>query len=446
MSISGTTETTDHAMAIRALSEQDVFGALGTDNITAIARQSRVEWFAPGDRLIAQRDIGDFAYLILDGRVTVEVSRGADRIVVAAIEAGGLVGEIGALTDTPRTADVVARKKVAALRIEQATIRDLLVRDPGAGMRILAEMGKRLQAVNRAIAILTQATTALAKGEFEAEMLDDLRNQATRFSHFAETFTRMATEIAEKRIVGQEMRAAAEIQRSFLPGAIVPGAGDARYEIAAQMLPAKEVGGDFYDYFMIDDDTLGFAVGDVSGKGIPAAMFMAVSRTVMKTIALDGAPAQAVLARSNDRLAEDNREGMFVTVAFGRLDLTSGRVDLSLGAHEEVYVLRADGTLDKLDPMGPALGLFPGADFAARAVTLRPGDSIVFATDGATEAFNAARDMLGNAAFEAMIRAEAGQAPAQIVPALMDGVAGFADGYPQSDDLTCLVLRYLGSA
>lgn len=440
------TETSDHAMAIRALSEQDVFGALGLDNISAIARQSRVERFAPSEKLIAQRDVGDFAYLVLEGRVTVEVTRGADHVVVAAIEPGGLVGEIGALTDTPRTADVVAQQPVSALRIEQATIRELLARDPGAGMRIVAEMGQRLQAVNRAIAILTQATSALADGEFQAEMLDDLRNQATRFSHFADTFTRMATEIAEKRIAGQEMRAAAEIQRSFLPGAIVPGAGDARYEIAAQMLPAKEVGGDFYDYFLIDENTLGFAIGDVSGKGIPAAMFMAVSRTVMKTIALDGLSARDVLSRTNDRLAEDNTEGMFVTVAFGRLDLTTGSVDLSLGAHEEVYILRAGGDLEKLDPMGPALGLFPGADFASRNVTLAPGDTVVFATDGATEAFNDQRDMLGNGAFEVMIKSQEGQGPAQTLPALLDGVAKFADGYPQSDDLTCLVLRYLGTA
>lgn len=438
--------SSDHKAVICALSDQDVFGALGSENITAIARQSRVAQFGPGDRLIVQRDTGDFAYLVLDGRVTVEVTRGEDRIVVAVIDAGGLVGEIGALTDTPRTADVVAQTTVSALRIEQATIRDLLARDPGAGMRIVAEMGQRLQAVNRAIAILTQATTALADGAFQAEMLDDLRDQATRFSHFAETFTRMATEIAEKRIVGQEMRAAAEIQRSFLPAPMIRDGRGSRFDIAAQMLPAKEVGGDFYDYFMIDEATLGFAVGDVSGKGIPAAMFMGVSRTVMKTIALDGVAASEVLSRTNDRLAEDNTEGMFVTVAFGRLDLASGVAELSLGAHEEVYILRADGRVEKLDPMGPALGLFPGAAFATREVTLAPGETVIFATDGATEAFNAAREMLGNEGFEALIQAQSGQNPAHLVSALMEGVAAFADGYPQSDDLTCLVLRYCGTS
>jgi serine phosphatase RsbU (regulator of sigma subunit) len=208
------------------------------------------------------------------------------------------------------------------------------------------------------------------------------------------------------------------------------------------MLPAKEVGGDFYDFFRISDDQIGFAVGDVSGKGVPAAMFMSVSRTVLKTIAREGHPAGEVLRRMNLVLSEDNTEMMFVTVAYGRLHLPTGRLDYATAGHEEAYVVTG-GAVQKIAPMGPAVGLFPKARFVARARVLAPGDAVVFATDGITEAFGPGRAMFGNERLESALAELAGSDPSAMVQALAARTAAFAAGEPQSDDLTCLALRYL---
>ena len=211
------------------------------------------------------------------------------------------------------------------------------------------------------------------------------------------------------------------------------------------MIPAREVGGDFFDHFAIGPDEMGFAVGDVSGKGVPAAMFMGVARTVLKTVAREGGRPAEVLARVNAVLAEDNAEGMFVTLAYGRLCLASGALELATGGHEEVFVRDAGG-LRKLDPTGPAVGLFPGALFGAQAVTLAPGAAVILATDGVTEAFDPTGAVFGLPATEAALdRLAAGAADAAaIVDGLAAEVATFAAGHPQSDDLTCLALRWHG--
>lgn len=420
------------------------FASLGAPSLDAIARLAPVERVAAARLLFAQGDLGTFAYLVLDGEVAVEVETEAGPVTVARLGPGQLVGEVAAFAATPRTASVRTLGAARLLRIEQDLIRAHLARHPESAMAIIAELGQRLQGLNGTIATLTRATTALARGEFQPGMLDALRRQADRFAHFADVFDAMAQEIHEKRLRTEEMRTAAEIQRTFLPpAAALPG--DPRLDIAARMIPAREVGGDFFDHFRIGPDEFGIAVGDVSGKGVPAAMFMGVARTVLKTIAREGGSAAEVLARVNAVLAEDNSEGMFVTIAYARLTLSTGALELALGGHEEVFVWDG-GRLLKLDPTGPAVGLFPGARFGARTLTLTPGAAVVLATDGVTEAFDAGGAVFGLPATEAeLARLAAGPADAEaIVAGLAAAVAGFANGHPQSDDLTCLALRWRG--
>ena len=420
------------------------FAPLGQATLEAIARQAPLERVAAPRRLFAQGDIGTFAYLVLEGEVAVEVDSEAEPVVVAQLGPGQLVGEVAAFAATPRTASVRALGPARLLRIEQNLIRGQLAIHPDAAIAVIAELGRRLQGLNGTIATLTRAATALARGDFNPDMLDTMRRQADRFAHFADVFDAMAREIHEKRLRGEEMRTAAEIQRTFLPAPSARPA-DARVDVSACMIPAREVGGDFFDHFAIGPDVLGFAVGDVSGKGVPAAMFMGVARTVLKTVAREGGSAAEVLARVNEVLAEDNGEGMFVTIAFGRLSLGTGALELALGGHEEVFVQDGAGLL-KLDPTGPAVGLFPGARFGARALSLAPGAAVILATDGVTEAFNPAGAVFGLPATEAALARMVGEsADAEaIVAGLAAAVAGFAAGHPQSDDLTCLALRWYG--
>lgn len=428
-------------MSVRAT--DSVFSTLSKADLKRLISASRVQDHGTGEVLMQQGEAGDFACLILSGKVAVEVSGDLGVATVATLGRGDLVGELTALTETPRSATIRTTAPTRSLRLERAAILDALRQTPDLALSVIASLGARTEQTNRAITLLTRATEALAKGTYDPEMLDTLTAEAAQVSHFADTFQRMAAEMVEKRTMTAEMQMAAEIQRAFLPTRLPETPLADRFEIAATMTPARNVGGDFYDYFMVDDRRLGFAVGDVSGKGAPAAIFMSVARTVLKTLArgAEVGDAASVLGRVNEALAEDNAEGMFVTLAYGCLDLVTGVLDYASAGHDETYVLREAET-QALGALGPACGLFEGAAFRGMQMTLARGDIVVFATDGVTEAFDIAREVYGEARLRALLDVRPLTSPAQIVRGCVTDVADFVADAPPSDDLTLLALRY----
>ena len=426
------------------LGKSPFFSAMSAPERSALAARGEVIALAPDARLFEQGDTGDAAYLILSGTMAVEVGAEGGRTKVATASAGELIGEIAAFSNRPRNASVFAETAARLLRIDRQSIRELTQHNPACAMNVIAELGARLDGNNSSIALMSQAANALAAGDFRPEMLSTLKRGADRFGHFATVFENMAAELTTKQQYLQEMNAAQIIQRSFLPRPIAAGACTGRFDVAARMLPAKSVGGDFYDYFMIDEATLGIAIGDVSGKGVPAAIFMSVTRTILRTIARQGGDPGAVLVALNALLAEDNSESMFVTLVFGRIDLVTGRFDHANAAHEEAFVIGVDGAVERLAPLGPAVGLFDGAGFGTATRNLRPGDTIVLGTDGITEAFDADGRMFGVARTEALLRPNAGETAESIVGRVMESVLDFSRGVAQSDDMTCLALRFLG--
>jgi phosphoserine phosphatase RsbU/P len=430
---------------VRLLRATSGFAPIPEPDLRRIAMSCTVDSAAEGDTLFTQGDAGSWAYLVLEGEVAVEVEDGGRLVTVAVIRPGELVGEIAAFASTPRTATVRARSRARLLRIEQAVVRRHLARSPETAMAVIAELGRRLQNLNSTLATLTRAADALADGTFDPSILGAMRSQATRFSHFAEVFERMAAELQSKRALAIEMRTAAEIQAAMLPAGAsstpLPG-----LSIAAAMVPARQVGGDFYDHFALDGRRLAIAVGDVSGKGVPAALFMAIAKTVLRTVARTGGGAADILTAANAALCEDNAEAMFVTVAFAIVDATTGEADIASAGHEEIYLASRSGRVEKLAPMGPALGLFEGARFTSRAARLAPGDWIVLATDGVTEAFSSTGEVYGNDRLEARIADHAATDPARLIAGISADIADFARGVPQSDDLTGLALRFEGSA
>jgi serine phosphatase RsbU (regulator of sigma subunit) len=430
---------------VRLLRRAASFAQIPKPDLRRIAASCTIESTPAGTTLFAQGDAGSWAYLVLDGEVTVEVDEDEGHVIVAVIGPGELVGEIAAFAATPRTATVRTRTEVRLLRIEQAVVRRHLIANPETAMAIIADLGRRLQNQNSTIATLTRAAEALAEGSFEPSMLDALRNQATRFTHFATVFERMAGELLSKRALAIEMRTAAEIQSAMLPdGAAchpLPG-----LSLAAAMVPARQVGGDFHDRFALDDRRLAIAVGDVSGKGVPAALFMAIARTVLRTVARSGGSAAEIVAAANAALCEDNAEAMFVTLAFAIVDARTGAAEIASAGHEEIYLVSGAGGIVKVAPMGPALGLFDTARFRSQPVQLAPGDWIVFATDGVTEAFSAAGEVFGNDRLEARLAELAATDPGEMIAGVSATITEFAQGVPQSDDLTGLALRFEGSA
>jgi adenylate cyclase len=246
------------------------------------------------------------------------------------------------------------------------------------------------------------------------------------------------------RRIAVEMEAAAQIQRTFLPKESPAGPLDHTFEVFAVMRPAKAVGGDFYDYFLIDENTLAVAVGDVSGKGVPAALFMSVSRTVLRAIAFEGDDPGAVLSKVNAILARDNSESMFVTIFYAVLDLRTGTLAFSSAGHDDGLLLAGANTCEPLGYMGPAIGLIETAEYPTATRTLSPGDMLLLLTDGISEAFDNGGRVFGS---DRVVRSATKQhyaSAVDLVQSLDDEVGRFSAGTEQSDDITCVALRFKG--
>jgi len=207
------------------------------------------------------------------------------------------------------------------------------------------------------------------------------------------------------------------------------------------MHPAREVGGDFYDYFLIDENRLALTVADVSGKGIPASLFMAVSRTAMRgmTTAVD---MIAGIAQANRLLALQNATCMFVTAFHGVLDLTSGVLRYCNAGHNPPYLLRADGSRETLRRTALPFGIDSETPFRIDETMLMPGDTLFVFSDGITEAFDPAGQLFGTARLEVSLEDARGASAAELVEDVLGATAAFAAGTDQSDDITCLAMVY----
>ncbi len=249
-------------------------------------------------------------------------------------------------------------------------------------------------------------------------------------------------EHAELVDIQGDLNVAREIQHAILPRSFKLKQEDAdKVDIFASMVAAKDVGGDFYDFFPIDDHRIGFTMADVSGKGVPAAIFMAVSRTLVKATGLRGLPSNECMTIVNDMLCGESVDSMFVTVFYGIYDLSTGMIDFTNAGHNPPYILHADGTAEMLATKpNLVLGAVEGMPFTNESMQLNPGDAIVMYTDGVTEAENIDHDQFGESRLEAVLATLKGAGSEQIVETINAEVKKFAGDAPQSDDITQLVI------
>ena len=244
----------------------------------------------------------------------------------------------------------------------------------------------------------------------------------------------------------QELEIARSMQLSILPR---QAPSTEAVEVDALMVPAKEVGGDFYDYFLVGDQHLALVVADVSGKGIPAAFFMAISRTLLKNNATLLAEPAHIMARLNDQLCSENEQMMFVTVFFGLLELATGKLDYVNAGHNPPVLRRADGTVSLL-PSGQntALAVIDGLDYVPGQLTLANGDLLLLYTDGVTEAANAQDQLFGETRMLDIVQAHQPGQPSQtsLTQAVLQQIRVFEAGAAQADDITCVSVLYKGPA
>ena len=252
---------------------------------------------------------------------------------------------------------------------------------------------------------------------------------------------------ARERVEG-ELSAARDIQAGMLPRTFPPFPERSDIDVFALLESAKQVGGDLYDYALIDRDRLFFVVGDVSGKGVPAALFMAMTTTLFKANALGAKTTGELMGRVNAELARDNAAQMFVTAVCGILDLRTGAVQYSDGGHEAPFVRRADGTLERLPKLpGMALGIFDDMAFETGRFQLAPGDALILFTDGVSEAANLDDDLFTVGRIETALTAAQPVTDARrLAEGLAEEVRVFVGEAAQSDDIAILVVRYEGAA
>ena len=242
-----------------------------------------------------------------------------------------------------------------------------------------------------------------------------------------------------------DLAIASEIQQAILPRVFPPFPDLAqKIDIAASMTPAKDVGGDFYDLFRIDDNRVGFVIADVSGKGIPAAIFMAVSRTLIRATGIRGGSPADCITYSNRLLAQESVDCMFVTVFYGIIDVNTGEVTYCNAGHNPPYILKHKGDISPL-PMStdPMAGAIDGITYHEGTLQLESGDALVMFTDGVTEAMNTANEEFGEQRLEDTLEDVAMHNCQQMVDAIKADVAAFAGEAEQSDDITVLALKRL---
>ena len=284
--------------------------------------------------------------------------------------------------------------------------------------------------------------TAMNRGAFDFVTkpidFEDLEITIERtLGHIAEW--REALSSRDKLVALQnELEVASNMQQSILPTQFPKGSS---FQIFGNMKPARSVGGDFYDIMRLDNGRIGLAIADVSDKGVPAALFMMSTRTLLKGAAIGTLKPGEVLREVNDLLNEDNEASMFVTVLYAVYDPSNGKLTYANGGHNAPLVVHADGRSDLL-PLtdGVALGLVPDMEYQEATVTLSPGDTVVLYTDGVSEAMNGDDEEFGN---ERLLKIFASSNPTnseEANQAIFRAVEAFVGAAPQSDDITCLTL------
>ena len=242
-----------------------------------------------------------------------------------------------------------------------------------------------------------------------------------------------------------ELTMATDIQAGLLPSIFPAFPERPEFDIYASMDPAKEVGGDFYDFFMIDDDHLGMVIADVSGKGVPAALFMMSSKILINDHALMGGTPAEILVRVNKQINASNKANMFVTVWLGILELSTGKLTTASAGHE-FPMINVNGHYELLkDKHGIAIGAMPKAKYTNHELTLKKGDSIFIYTDGVAEATDANNELFGtDRTLEALNALPEGISQQEVLTGVRTAVDAFVKEAPQFDDLTMLGLKYFG--
>ena len=321
------------------------------------------------------------------------------------------------------------------------------------GLTLLAKVNELKNPAMKCIMVsaygdMDNIRSAMNKGAFDFATkpidLDDLSRTIEKAIEQVRYIRESQQEHNQLESIKNDLAIAGEIQQTILPRSFPPFPELTEVvDIYASMTPAKDVGGDFYDFFQIDDERIGLVIADVSGKGVPASLFMAVSRTLLRATALRGVSSAECLTYANKLLCKESLDSMFVTVFYGIYHNKTGMMDYTNAGHNTPYLLRGGRTVECLPVASNfVVGVFDDIEFESNTLTFGIGDTLLLYTDGVTEAFNDKREQFSESNLQDILASMHESSSAkEVVTSVLQSVKTFSGDYPQSDDITLLSLQ-----
>ena len=374
-----------------------------------------------------------------------------DSHITAMIGLKGSDGQVKAILCVQRQMDVLRSERNTYLnKIAAVLISLVLLVIGGQGVylhRVL--LSPLTQVTEEAARFAAENTVAEHKLRETIRNRDEIGLLADSIDQMEEQIGTYITDItritAERERISTELSLATRIQAAFVPHIFPPFPNRPEFDIFASMDPAKEVGGDFYDFFLVDEDHLALVIADVSGKGVPAALFMMVSKIILQSCAMLGQSPAEVLTKTNEAICSNNQEGMFVTVWMGILEISTGKLRAANAGHEYPVFKPADGAFALLkDKHGLVIGGMGGVKYREYELQLEPGAKLFVYTDGVPEASNADNQLFGTGRMLAALKEAPEASPEAILKNVRRAVDGFVQEAEQFDDLTMLCLEYHG--
>ncbi len=359
---------------------------------------------------------------------------------------GDTVAIAGADASVPEVTDSIKQfLRVVALNIALV----VLVCSVGFFFVVRRKLVRPIGMLNQAAGEIVNNLESGGEVSFNIHSGDEIEGLARSFEKMygevRDYIERLSEITVEKERIGIELSVAKEIQASMLPSIFPAFPERTDVDIYATMDPAKEVGGDFYDFFLIDPQHLGIVIADVSGKGIPAALFMMISKTMIKNRTLTGGTPAEVLAFVNNELYENNKAEMFVTAWLGILDLESGTLTAANAGHEYPVLRRKGGVYEPIrDPHGLVLAVMGNMQYVDYEISLSPGDMLYIYTDGVTEATNEQDELYSEQRMVEALNRHTEENCEQLLHAMSKELQDFVKDAPQFDDITMLALTYYG--
>jgi serine phosphatase RsbU (regulator of sigma subunit) len=409
-------------MTVNLLSKIPLFADLPPEELENLIKSFDVKEMASGEILFREGDPGEHFYVVTKGELDVVMGEGQpDELILNVLHEGEYLGEMSLIMPGGhRTASVRARGPAALLSLSRTQFQDLTRRHPEFAPSMMRVLSQRLDATN-------------------TQTFRDLTEKNRQLQTAYDELKAAQAQLIEKERMERELQVAAEIQLSILPDELPDVEG---FNFGARILPARQVGGDFYDVFEIDSRRTGVLIGDVADKGVPSALFMARAHALIMAEADSGLTPGEVMGLVNRHITRLQKSTQFVTVLYGILDRATGEFSYARAGHEPPLVMSADGNVDRVEhSAGMAIGLWDAITLDERTITLPAGSTLLLFTDGMTDCRNPSGEAFGLDRIKQTLGLLAHRTAQQVCDELLDTLKRYQNGAKQDDDVTLVAVH-----